>query len=71
MTVLEAMMEIHKQSSQPMTAQPTADAIKAWALKEFKARDPCSIVRSAIRRRIRCGNSNSIRQVDRDRFTSD
>jgi len=35
-----------------MTAQLAVDAIEARALYEFKAKEPRSIVRSAIRRRI-------------------
>ena len=68
MTVLDAVLKELESANQPMTADEIFDAIVARGSYSFKAKDPRSIVRSAIRRHIRGTTTPRLSEIRKGHF---
>lgn len=68
MTILDACTEILGKARAPLTAEQIYEEIQRRGLYEFKAKDPCSIVRGTLRKHLRASQPQRVRQVDSGRF---
>ncbi|MBL8680160.1 MAG: hypothetical protein JNK05_13375 [Myxococcales bacterium] len=69
-TIIDAVVEVLAASKEPLTAQQIYQRITDGKLYEFKAKDPVSVMRSAIRKALKDADTSSsrIEAIDRDRF---
>jgi hypothetical protein len=70
-TIIQAVHEVLVASRSPLTAQEIYQQIVDKRLYEFKAKDPLSVMRAAIRKNLRSqrlGKMSTLCVVDRDRF---
>lgn len=74
-TILDAALLVLDQAGKPLSASEIHDALVKRALYSFKAQDPISIVRAAIRKHLRTHGAAGqpparLRLVDRDRYSA-
>lgn len=70
-TILDATVAVLQSAKAPRSAAEIHELIEQQKLFQFKAKDPVSIVRSAIRKHLRshAGTSQArVRVVDKDRY---
>lgn len=70
-TILEATVTVLRSANAPQTSAEIHNRIVKQNLFDFKAKDPVSMVRSAIRKHLRAhaGKPTArVRAVDKDRY---